>query len=119
LTYATQANPATITEAADRSGIGNALRDPSADGLDIAELSRLEVEHRRSIWKRVENIRQTSGADQVFLLQTAPQIGVRITRLLAGAHKMTAAEARSGKRPADTIAVGGTSGGWHLWGGRE
>ena len=33
------------------------LRGPSTDGLDIAELSRLEVEHRRSIWKRVEKLR--------------------------------------------------------------
>ncbi len=86
------------------------LRGPSTDGLDIAELSRLEVEHRRSIWKRVEKIRQTPGADKVFLLQTAPQIGVRITRLLAGVRKMTNQEARSGKRGPDTIAIGGTYG---------
>jgi ribulose 1,5-bisphosphate synthetase/thiazole synthase len=86
------------------------LRGPSTDGLDIAELSRLEVEHRRSIWKRIEKIRQTPGADKVFVLQTAPQSGVRITRLLTGPRKMTDAEARSGKRYPDTIAVGGTYG---------
>jgi ribulose 1,5-bisphosphate synthetase/thiazole synthase len=86
------------------------LRGPSADGLDIAELSRLEVEHRRSIWKRLEKIRQASGGDKLFLLQTAPQIGVRITRLLAGTRKMTDKEARSGKKAADTIAIGGTYG---------
>jgi ribulose 1,5-bisphosphate synthetase/thiazole synthase len=86
------------------------LRGPSTDGLDIAELSRLEVEHRRSIWQRIEKLRQTPGGDKLFLLQTAPQIGVRITRLLAGTRKMTNAEARSGKRAADTIAVGGTYG---------
>lgn len=87
------------------------LRGPSTDGLDIAELSRLEVEHRRSIWKRLEKVRQTSGGDKVFLLQTAPQIGVRITRLLAATRRLTNAEARSGKRFTDTIAVGGTYGG--------
>ena len=86
------------------------LRGPSTDGLDIAELSRLEVEHRRSIWKRVEKIRQTPGADKVFLLQVAPQIGVRVTRLLAGTRKMTNQEARSGSRHPDTIAIGGTYG---------
>ena len=47
----------------------------------------------------------------MFLLQTAPQIGVRITRLLAGTHKMTDQEARSGNRHPDTIAIGGTYGG--------
>lgn len=87
------------------------LRGPSTDGLDIAELSRLEVEHRRSIWKRLEKLRQTAGGDKLFLLQTAPQIGVRITRLLAGTRKMTDKEARSGQRGPDTIAIGGTYGG--------
>jgi ribulose 1,5-bisphosphate synthetase/thiazole synthase len=86
------------------------LRGPSTDGLDIAELSRLEVEHRRSIWQRLEKIRRTPGADKVFLLQTAPQIGVRITRLLAATRKMTEKEARSGQRSPDTIAIGGTYG---------
>jgi hypothetical protein len=86
------------------------LRGPSTDGLDISELSRLEVEHRRNIWKRMEKLRQAPGGDKVFLLQTAPQLGVRITRLLAGTHKMMAAEARSGTKYADTIAVGGTYG---------
>jgi hypothetical protein len=86
------------------------LRGPSTDGLDIAELSRLEVEHRRSIWKRLEKVRQTPGVDKLFLLQTAPQIGVRITRLLASTRKLTHTEARSGKKSPDTIAVGGTYG---------
>lgn len=86
------------------------LRGPSTDGLDIAELSRLEMEHRRSIWQRVEKLRQTPGADKVFLLQTAPQLGVRITRLLAGTRKMTDKEARSGQRGPDTVAIGGTYG---------
>ena len=87
------------------------LRGPSTDGLDIAELSRLEVEHRRNIWKRMEKLRQTAGSDKLFLLQTAPQLGVRITRLLGGTRKMTDKEARSGKRGPDTIAIGGTYGG--------
>ncbi|MCP5523471.1 MAG: FAD-dependent oxidoreductase [Verrucomicrobiales bacterium] len=86
------------------------LRGPSTDGLDIAELSRLEVEHRRSIWKRLEKLREVPGADKVFVLQIAPQIGVRITRLLAGVRKMTDKEARSGVREPDTIAIGGTYG---------
>lgn len=86
------------------------LRGPSTNGLDIGELSRLEMEHRRSIWQRLEKIRQIPGGEKVFLLQTAPQIGVRITRLLAGTRKMTAQEARSGDRPADTVAIGGTYG---------
>jgi ribulose 1,5-bisphosphate synthetase/thiazole synthase len=86
------------------------LRGPSTDGLDISELSRLEVEHRRSIWKRLQKIRQAAGGERIFLLQTAPQIGVRITRLLASTRKMTDKDARSGTKYSDTIAIGGTYG---------
>lgn len=89
------------------------LRGPSTDCLDVAELTRLEMEHRRSIWKRVQRQRQTPGGEKLFLLQTAPQLGVRISRLLAGTHQLTYAEAREGKTFPDTIAVGGAQNAQH------
>lgn len=89
------------------------LRGPSTDCLDIAELSRLEMEHRRSVFKRVQQLRQTPGGEKLFLLQTAPQLGVRISRLLAGTQQLTYAEAREGKQFPDTIAVGGAQNAQH------
>ncbi len=89
------------------------LRGPSTNCLDIGELTRLEMEHRRSIWKRVQQMRQTPGGEKLFLLQTAPQIGVRISRLLAGTHQLTYAEAREGMKFPDTIAVGGAQNAQH------
>jgi len=89
------------------------LRGPSTDCLDIAELTRLEMEHRRSIWRRIQQLRQTPGGEKLFLLQTAPQLGVRISRLLAGTHRLTYAEAREGKKFSDTIAVGGAQNAHH------
>ena len=89
------------------------LRGPSTDCLDIAELSRLEMEHRRSVFKRVQRLRQTPGGEKLFLLQTAPQLGVRVSRLLAGTHQLTYAEARAGKEFPDTIAVGGAQNAQH------
>lgn len=89
------------------------LRGPSTDALDIAELTRLEMEHRRSIWKRVQQLRKTPGGEQLFLLQTAPQLGVRITRLLSGTKQLTYAEARAGQKFADTVAVGGAQNAQH------
>ena len=59
------------------------MRGPEADGLDVAELSRLEMNHRRLIWKSLQKIRSTPGYEQVYLLETAPQLGVRITRCCA------------------------------------
>jgi ribulose 1,5-bisphosphate synthetase/thiazole synthase len=89
------------------------LRGPSTDCLDITELTRLEMEHRRSIWKRIQQLRQTPGGDKLFLLQTAPQLGVRISRLLAGTHQLTYSEAHAGKKFPDTIAVGGAQNAQH------
>lgn len=90
------------------------LRGPSTDGLDVKELSRLEMEHRRSIWKRIQTLRNTPGGEKLFLLQTAPQLGVRTTRLLTGVTQLTAADAKAGKKCADVIGVGGAQGANHV-----
>ena len=89
------------------------LRGPSTDALDIAELSRLEIAHRKSIWKRVQQLRKKPGGEKLFLLQAAPQLGVRITRLLGTAKKLTFAEAMAGRKFADTIGVGGAQNAHH------
>jgi len=89
------------------------LRGPMADGLDVKELTRLEMEHRRTIWQSIQKLRNTPGGENVFLLQVAPQLGVRVTRILAGTQKLTYAEARAGKKFPDTIAVGGSQSGHH------
>lgn len=94
------------------------LRGPMANALDVKDLTRLEMEHRRSIWQGIQKLRGTPGGEPVFLLQTAPQLGVRVSRTLAGRHTLTAEEARAGKRFPDTIGVGGTAGakrpGWPI-----
>jgi hypothetical protein len=89
------------------------LRGPSTNGLDIAELTRLEFEHRRSIWNRVQKMRKTAGGESLFLLQVAPQLGVRTTRLLAGTHQLTFKESREPRKFKDVIAVGGAQNGKH------
>jgi len=89
------------------------LRGPSADGLDVDDLSRLEMDHRRSIWKRLQEFRKRSGDDDLFLLDVAPQLGVRTTRLLAGTHCLTYEESRVPKPFADVVAVGGAQSGNH------
>ncbi|MCX7826677.1 MAG: FAD-dependent oxidoreductase [Verrucomicrobiae bacterium] len=89
------------------------LRGPSTNGLDIHELTRLEFEHRRSIWERVQKMRKTAGGEPLFLLQVAPQLGVRTTRLLAGTHQLTYQESREPRKFKDVIAVGGAQDGKH------
>ncbi len=87
------------------------LRGPSTDGLDLNELTRLEMEHRRTIWNHVQLMRQAPGGESLYLLQVAPQLGVRTTRLLAGAHQLTYKESREPRKFPDTIAVGGAQNG--------
>jgi ribulose 1,5-bisphosphate synthetase/thiazole synthase len=90
------------------------LRGPSTDCLDIAELTRLELAHRRSIWNRVQDIRKKPGAENVFLLDVAPQLGVRTSRLLAGTHQLTFDESRRGQAFPDVVGVGGAQGANHV-----
>ncbi len=89
------------------------LRGPSSNGLDINELTRLQFEHRRAIWERVQKMSKTPGGESLFLLQTAPQIGVRTTRLLAGTHQLTYTESREPRKFPNTVAVGGAQHGEH------
>jgi hypothetical protein len=58
-------------------------------------------------------MRQAPGGAELFLLQTAPQLGVRTTRLLAGTHQLTYQESREPRKFEDVIAVGGAQNGRH------
>lgn len=80
---------------------------PEKDGLDVAELTRLEMNHRRFIWENFQKLRKTPGYEKVSLLETGPQLGVRITRTLAGVKTLSHDDIRRGARCPDVVAVGG------------
>jgi hypothetical protein len=86
------------------------MQGPSADCLDVAALSRCEMDARRAIWRKVEALRAIPGCEQVYLLETAAQLGVRISRTLKGTHEMTLADAAAGKAFADVVGIGGGQG---------
>jgi hypothetical protein len=83
------------------------MKGPVADGLDVTELSGLELKHRRAIWNNVERARKQAGAENAYLAETAPQMGVRLTRLLAGAKKLSFGEVKVGARHNDVIGYSG------------
>jgi len=89
------------------------LRGPSANALDVGDLTRLEIAHRRAIWNHVQKLRKTPGGESLFLLQTAPQLGVRTSRILAGTHQLTYKEARAATSFPDAVGLGGAEGGDH------
>ncbi len=90
------------------------MNGPDADGLDVRELTKLELNHRKQIWKNYMTLKNTPGCEEVFLLETAPQMGVRITRVIEGTEEMTLEDAKSGKVYDSCVGYGGAWGGDHI-----
>ncbi len=89
------------------------MRGPEVDGLCVATLTRMELNHRKFIWRNIQRTRKVPGYEQVYLTETAPQLGVRITRVLHGLHTLTREDLRAGKRFPDVVGVGGSENGQH------
>jgi len=89
------------------------MTGPEADGLDVATLTRMEMNHRKFIWKNLQKTRQMPGYDPLCLLETAPQLGVRITRILHGLNRIRLDDLKKGTRFPDVIGVGGASNAKH------
>lgn len=89
------------------------MHGPEVDGLDVEVLTRMEMNHRKFIWNNLQKTRQMPGYDPVYLVETAPQLGVRITRVLRGLKTVTLDDLQKGTQHADVIGVGGASGGEH------
>ncbi|MGD9328567.1 MAG: FAD-dependent oxidoreductase [Cyclobacteriaceae bacterium] len=79
------------------------------DALDFKRLSELQQEHRIEIWDNVQKIRSSPGYEDIFLLDTAPQQGVRMSRILKGEYQLTLDDSMTYKNFEDVIGV---SGGW-------
>ncbi len=89
------------------------LHGPEVDGLDVATLTRMEMSHRKFIWKNIQATRRIPGYEPVYLMETAPQLGVRITRVLHGLSTVKFSDVREDKRFPDAIGVGGADNGNH------
>lgn len=86
---------------------------PEVDGLDLATLTRMEMNHRKFIWNNIQKTRKTPGYEQVYLLETAPQLGVRITRVLDGLNTVTLDSIKNATKFPDVVGVGGASNAEH------
>ena len=87
---------------------------PDGDGVDVKTMTQLELQHRKQIWKQYNELRNTPGYENVFLMETAPQLGVRITRVLEGTEEMTLADAKAGRTYDSYVGIGGAWGGDHI-----
>jgi ribulose 1,5-bisphosphate synthetase/thiazole synthase len=89
------------------------MHGPEVDGLDVATLTRMEMNHRKFIWNNIQKTRQIPGYERVYLVETAPQLGVRITRVLNGLKTVTLADLKAGTKFPDVVGVGGSERGNH------
>ncbi|MDD4026120.1 MAG: FAD-dependent oxidoreductase [Kiritimatiellae bacterium] len=80
---------------------------PRGNGLDVRELSKIEMMHRKSAWDYMQRVRGTPGHEDVFLMQTTPMLGVRATRLLDGVKRIDKKSAISGAKFSDVVAYSG------------
>ena len=68
-------------------------------GLKVEDLSAVELESRRRMVAHLDFFRRNApGFERAWIMLAAPQMGVRMTRRLAGLHAMTQADWRAGVR---------------------
>ncbi len=79
------------------------------DGLDVLNLSRLQIELRKTMWERTQELRKRDGGENIFLLETPPQTGVRITRILNAMSNVTLEDSMNYKSYNDAIGMSGGS----------
>lgn len=78
------------------------------DGTDLEQLSFGEIEGRRQIRDTFRFIQQTApGFDQAYIVDIAPQIGIRETRRIIGDVQLTEADILTCADFADTMGVNG------------
>jgi ribulose 1,5-bisphosphate synthetase/thiazole synthase len=85
------------------------MHGPMVDGLDVEVLTRMEMNHRKFIWKNMQKVRATPGYEKSYLVETAPQLGVRITRVLVGTNRVSFEDFKAQTVFRDVIGVGGAS----------
>jgi len=88
-------------------GMLHMVGEADQDGLDVFNLSRLQQKYRKQLWERVEEIKTYPGYEKVFLMETAPLLGVRVTRSLDAVHIVTLQESMTNTTYKDVIGLGG------------
>ena len=80
---------------------------PGLDGLKVEDLTQAEVQGRRHIAALLDYVRgHMPGFERAYVVDVAPQTGVRQTRLLDGDYVVTKEDLAERVRFADTVARG-------------
>lgn len=90
------------------------------DGLDIYNLTGIQMKLRRQMWEDTERLRRSPGCGDLFQMDSPSVVVVRITRVLNSVSNVMAEDAAAGKVYDDVIGIAGgdstltVSGGRHL-----
>lgn len=79
------------------------------DGLDALENTRIWMRMRKLMWERTQALHKREGGENAFLLETPPQIGVRVTRMLKSVKRLSLEETMTGAVHKDVIGMSGGS----------
>jgi hypothetical protein len=82
--------------------------DTDQNGIDLETLSSLQQKYRIQIWERLQKIRAVPGYEAVYLLDTASQIGVRMSRILKGRYCLTLKDSMTYRTFDDVIGISGS-----------
>jgi len=86
----------------------NTAKVTGIDATIVEDLTRGEIKGRDQVPVWVEFFRNyVPGFESAYLMNTAHEIGVRETRRIMGDYVLTEEDVIEGKRPSDTIALGG------------
>lgn len=83
------------------------MQGPQGDCLDFEMLTKVELDARNAIWKRLKDIQNSPGYENVFLLDVASQLGVRASRTLVGVTELTIEDWENKRDYPDVIGIGG------------
>jgi hypothetical protein len=89
-----------ITQLANAQG--NAM-----DGTDAGELSQAELEGRRQVASVAGFLKEVPGFERSYIVDIAPQVGIRETRRIDGVYQLTEADVLGCASFEDTIGVNG------------
>lgn len=80
----------------------------AVSGIDARQLAYGEVEGRRQCWDVFQFIKEnTPGFDDAYIVEIAPQIGIRETRRISGEYQLTEADILECRDFDDAIGVNG------------
>ena len=86
------------------------VRNPdgsAVSGIDVEQMSYGEIEGRRQCKEMFEFIRAAPGFERSYIVEIAPQLGIRETRRVTGEYSLTEADILDCADFSDTIGVQG------------